>query len=111
MTRRSTWRVRIVIVGALLAAGGCASAPTGTAQIAPVLLRHTHGGARERCGVELIREVQRANDLGWSERLFYTWSAQREARDAARDEAAWRQRCVERYVKQGYEVVAAPAAR
>lgn len=79
--------------------------------MAPVRLRHAQSGARERCGMELIREVERANDLTWSERLLYTGIAQREAREAVRDEQEWRSRCIERYQRQGYEVVATPAPR
>jgi hypothetical protein len=102
-----------VIVGGLLAATGCASAPTspGTAEIAPLRLRNAQTGVQERCGIELIRAVQRANDLTWSERLFYTWSAQHEARQAVEDEERWRQQCVERYKQQGYEVVSTPPPR
>jgi hypothetical protein len=98
-------------VGVLLAAGGCASAPAGTAELAPVRLHSTQTGAQERCGLELIREVQRANDLTWSERILHTWTARREAQEAMQDEEQWRQRCIERYRKGGYEVVTAPAAR
>ena len=55
--------------------------------------------------------MQRAIDLSWSERIFYTWTAQREARQAVQDEERWRQQCVDRYGKQGYEVVSTPPAR
>lgn len=103
--RRRGWG-GVVIVGALLVAAGCASV-SGSAEIAPIRLR-APSGAHAQCGLELIREVQRANDLGWSERLVYWWSAQSEARRAVRDEEAWRQRCVERYRQQGFEVVSAP---
>lgn len=102
----------LVVVAAVLAATGCASAPPvpATAEIAPVRLRHTQTGARERCGIELIREVQRANDLTWSERIFYSGTAQREAREAVQDEERWRQQCVDRYKQRGYEVVSNPAS-
>jgi hypothetical protein len=108
--RRST-RWRVVVVGVVLAAAGCTAAPkpSTTAEVAPIRLRHAQTGARERCGIELIREVQRANDLTWSERLFYTWTAQREARQAVEDEERWRHQCVERYRQRGYEVVSGPA--
>jgi hypothetical protein len=108
---RRSERWRIVVVGLVLAAAGCASAPqpTPTAEIAPVRLRHTQTGARERCGIELIREVERANDLTWSERIFYSWTASREAREAVQDEERWRQQCVERYRQRGYEVVSTPS--
>jgi hypothetical protein len=104
---RRGWLRRVVVVGGLLAATGCASTPTapGTAEVAPLRLRNTQTGARERCGTELIRAVQRANDLTWSERLFYAWTAQREAREAVQDEERWRHQCVERYRQRGYEVV------
>jgi hypothetical protein len=94
-------------VGALLVVGGCASASPQTAEVAPIRLR-APSGVHARCGLELIREVQRANDLTWSEQLFYWWSARNAARRAVRDEEEWRQRCVERYRQQGYEVVSAP---
>jgi hypothetical protein len=102
----------MVVVG-LLAASGCASAPKdpGSAEIAPLRLRNAQTGAQERCGIEMIRAVLRANDLTWSERLFYKWTAEREAREAVQDEEQWRQQCVERYRKQGYEVVSTPPAR
>ena len=110
--RRCGW-LRVMIFGVLLAATGCASAPKtpGTAEIAPIGLRSAQSGARERCGIEMIRAVQRANDLTWSERIFYRWSAEREAREAVQDEEQWRQRCVERYRQQGYEVVSTPPSR
>lgn len=110
--RRDRW-LRVVMLGVLLAATGCASAPKapGTAEIAPIRLRSAQTGARERCGIEMIRAVQRASDLTWSERLFYRWSAERDAREAVRDEEQWRQRCVERYRQQGYEVVSTPPPR
>jgi hypothetical protein len=41
--------------------------------------------------------------------VFYTWAAQREAREAVQDEEWWRQQCVERYRQQGYEVVSTPS--
>jgi hypothetical protein len=94
-------------VGALLVVGGCAATTERTAEIAPVRLR-APSGVQARCGLEMIREVQRANDLTWSEGLFFWWSAQAEARRAVRDEEEWRQRCVERYRQQGYEVVSTP---
>ena len=104
---------RVAIVGGALAAAGCVSVPKapGTAEIAPIRLRNAQSGARERCGIELIRAVERANDLTWSERLFYSWSAPREARRAVVDEEQWRQRCVERYRAQGYEVESTPPPR
>ena len=104
--------VVVVGLGGLLV-GGCASAPQEptTAEVAPIRLRHTQTGANERCGIELIREVQRANDLTWSERIFFTWTAQREAREAVQDEERWRQACVDRYKRQGYEVVSTPSPR
>jgi hypothetical protein len=103
---RRRWWLRTMILGVLLAVTGCASAPRtpGTAEIAPISLRNAQSGARERCGIEMIRAVQRANDLTWSERIFSRWSAEREARQAVEDEEQWRQRCVERYRQQGYEV-------
>lgn len=112
----SAWRregLRTVIVGVLLAAAGCASAPAapGTAEVTPIRLRNAQTGVRDRCGTELIRDVQQANDLTWSERLFFRWRAEREARQAVQDEEQWRQRCVERYRQQGYEVVSTPLTR
>ena len=109
--RRLTWRVAMVV--GVLALTGCASVPKapGTAEIAPIRLRNTQNGARERCGIELIREVQRANDLTWSERLFFTWTATRDARRAVAEEERWRQQCVERYRQQNYEVVSNPPPR
>jgi hypothetical protein len=83
----------------------------GTAEIAPIRLRNTQTGARERCGNEQIREVQRANDQAWSERLFFTWTAARDARRAVAEEERWRQQCVERYRQQNYEVVSNPPPR
>jgi predicted ATPase len=96
-----------------LAATGCASTSKASrsAEIAPVRLRNTQTGVNERCGTELIREVQRANDLTWSERLFFAWSARREAHRAVEDEERWRQQCVDRYKQRGYEVVSTPPAR
>jgi hypothetical protein len=96
-----------VVVGALLVAGGCASTAPKSAEFSPVQLR-TASGVRAQCGMQLIPDVQRANDLTWSERLFYWWSAQRDARRAVRNEEEWRRRCVERYRQQGFEVVSAP---
>lgn len=95
------------MVSALLVAGGCASAPAGSPEVTPIVLR-SPAGAHARCGIEFIREVQRADDLGWSEQLIYTWSARSDARQAVRAEEEWRQRCVERYRQQGFEVVAGP---
>ena len=111
MRRIGAW-CRVVIAGSLLVATGCASAPPGpaTAELSPVRLRHA-SGARERCGVELIRGVQRLNDLTWVERLFFSRSANREAREAMRNEQEWRRQCTERYRRQGYEVVTAPPPR
>ena len=105
--------LRLAMLGVLLAATGCASAPKapGTAEIAPLRLRNVQSGARERCGIEMIRDVQRANELTWSERLFYKWSAEHDARAAVQDEEQWRQRCVERYRQQGYEVVSTQPSR
>ena len=102
---KSRWAV--VVVGVALLTAGCASAPrtSGTAEIAPLRLRHAQTGAHERCGIELIRPVRRANDLTWSERIFFTWTARREARLAVQDEERWRQQCVDRYKRQGYEIV------
>ena len=110
--RSARW-LGILVVVFVWAANGCASAPktAATGEIAPVRLRNTQTGAHERCGTELIREVQRANDLTWSERLFFTWSAQRAARQAVQDEERWRQQCVKRYKQRGYEVVSTPPAR
>ena len=104
-TTRSAW-CRAAIVGALLVTTGCASVP-GSAEIAPIRLR-APSGAHAQCGLEMIRAVQRANDLTWSERLVFWWSARRDAHRAVKDEEEWRQRCVERYRQQGFEVVAAP---
>jgi hypothetical protein len=108
----SRW-LRAVVLVVVLGGTGCASGPKapGTAEIAPIRLRHTQTGARERCGIEMIRAVERANDLTWSERLFYRSSAEREARQAVRDEEQWRQQCVERYRQLGYEVVTTPSPR
>lgn len=104
-----------MVVVAVFTAGGCAwtapARPPGTAEIAPLRLRHTQTGANERCGIEMIREVQRANDLTWPERIFFPWTAQREARHAVADEERWRQQCVDRYKRQGYEVVSSPPPR
>jgi hypothetical protein len=110
--RSARW-LGILVVVFVGAATGCASAPksAATGEIAPVRLRNTQTGAHERCGTELIREVQRANDLTWSERLFFGWSAPRAARQAVQDEERWRQQCVERYKQRGYEVVSDPPAR
>ena len=112
MRRAGTWCC-VFIAGSLLVAAGCASAPRGpaTADVPPVRLRHAQTGAHERCGLELIREVQRRNDLTWVERLFFSRSANRGAREAVRDEQEWRRQCTERYQRQGYEVVAAPSSR
>ena len=105
--------VVVVVAGGVLGAGGCASAPKPpeSAEIAPIRLRNTQTGAHERCGIELIRQVQRANDLTWSETIFFSWRAKREAREAVQDEERWRQQCVERYKQQGYEVVSTPSPR
>ena len=105
--------LRVLAVVSVLAATGCAAAPPAprSAEIAPLRLRNAQTGAHERCGIELIRAVQRANDLTWSERLFFTWSAPRDARQAVQDEERWRQQCVERYTQRGYEVVSTPPAR
>lgn len=113
MNGRRRWWLRVTILGVLLATIGCASAPKvpGTAEIAPIRLRSAQSGVRERCGIEMIRAVQRANDLTWSERIFYRWSAEREARETVQDEEQWRRRCVERYRQQGYEVVSTPPSR
>ena len=113
MNGRRRGRLGAMILGVLLVATGCASAPKapGTAEIAPIRLRNTQTGARERCGIEMIRAVRRANDLAWSERLFYRWSADREAREAVQDEERWRQRCVERYRQRGYEAVSTQPSR
>ena len=113
MNGRSGRWLRVVVVGGLLVATGCASAPKapGTAEIAPLRLRNAQTGARERCGIELIRAVQRANELTWSERLFFSGSARREARQAVQDEERWRQQCVERFRQRGYEVVSTPPPR
>ena len=110
--RSARW-VGMLVVVSMWAATGCASAPktTATGEIAPVRLRNTQTGAHERCGTELIREVQRANDLTWSERLFFGWSAPGAARRAVQDEERWRQQCVDRYKQRGYEVVSDPPAR
>ena len=110
--RSARW-LGILVVVSVWAATGCASAPktAATGEIAPVRLRSTQTGAHERCGIEMIRAVQRANDLTWPERLFFTWSAQRAARQAVQDEERWRQQCVERYKQRGYEVVSTPPAR
>lgn len=104
---------RVIIVGSLLVAAGCASAPRGpvTAELPPVRLHNAQTGVRERCGIELIREVERLNDLTWVERIFFSLSANREAREAVRDEQAWRRACIERYQRQGYEVVTSASPR
>ncbi len=105
-TTASGWG-RAAIVTALLAVAGCATAAPQSAEIAPVQLRAA-SGAHAQCGLQMIREVQRAGDLTWSERLVYWWSAQSDARRAVRDEEEWRRRCVERYRQQGFEVVSTP---
>ena len=112
MKGTGTW-CRVVIAGSLLVTAGCASVPRepATAELSPVRLRHANSGAHERCGLELIREVQRLNDLTWIERLFFSRSANRGAREAVRDEQDWRRQCTERYQRQGYEVVTAPSPR
>ena len=104
----------LVVISVLAAmAAGCASTPTmpASGEIAPIRLRNAQTGVHERCGTELIREVQRANDLTWSERLFFTWSAQAAARRAVQDEERWRQQCVDRFKQRGFEVVSTPPAR
>ena len=110
--RHARW-LRVLVVVGMLAATGCASAPGAprSAESAPLRLQNAQTGANERCGIELIRAVQRANDLTWPERVFFTWSARREARQAVQDEERWRQQCVERYQQRGYEVVSTPPAR
>jgi hypothetical protein len=82
-----------------------------TAELPPVRLHNAQTGVRERCGMELIREVERLNDLTWVERIFFSRSANREAREAVRDEQAWRRACIERYQRQGYEVVTSASPR
>jgi hypothetical protein len=82
-----------------------------TGEIPPVRLRNPQTGVQERCGIDMIREVVRANDLAWSERLIYTWSARSEARRAVQDEESWRQACVDRFKQRGFEVVSAPPSR
>ena len=113
MNGRSRRWLGILVVVSVWAATGCASAPktAATGEIAPVRLRNTQTGAHERCGTELVREVVRANDLTWSELLFFTWKARADARRAVQDEERWRQQCVERYRQRGYEVVSTPPAR
>ena len=96
-----------MVVGALLVAGGCVSAVRRSPEDPPIQLRAA-SGARAQCGMELIRAVQRAEDLTWSERLFYWWSAQKEARRAIQDENSWRRRCVDRYQEEGFVVVSVP---
>ena len=112
MKRAGAW-CRVVIAGSLLVAAGCVSAPRGpaTAEVPPVRLRHAQTGAHARCGLELIREVQRRDDLRWVERLLFSRSANREAREAVRNEQDWRRQCIERYQGQGYQVVTAPSPR
>jgi len=102
---------RILVVAAALAVTGCASAPQvpPSGEISPLRLHNAQTGVNERCGTELIREVQRANDLTWSERIFFSWSAHRAAQRAVQDEERWRQQCVERFKPRGFEVVSAPA--
>ena len=113
VNNRSARWLGILVVVSMWTATGCASAPKTTAngEIAPVKLRNTQTGAHERCGTELMREVQRANDLTWSERLFFGWTAPAAARRAVQEEERWRQQCVERYKQRGYEVVSDPPAR
>ncbi len=98
---------RIVIASLFLVVTGCSSAapsrPPG--EMSVIRLRNPQTGQKARCGAELIREVQRGSDLTFSEELFYAASASRAARQALRDEEAWRQQCVERYRQQGFEVV------
>ena len=105
--------LRVLVVVGVLAATGCASAPATTrrAEIAPLRLRNPQTGAHERCGTELIREVQRANDPTWSERLLFGWTAPSVARRAVEDEERWRQQCVDRYKQRGFEVVSTPPRR
>ena len=100
-------RFRILVVAAALVAAGCGSTATvpRDGAIAPLRLRHAQTGVNERCGTELIRGVQRANDLTWSERIFFSWSARRAAQRAVQDEERWRQQCVERFKPRGFEVV------
>jgi hypothetical protein len=95
---------------AALAAGGCAAAPTvpQSGEIAPLRLHNAQTGVNERCGTELVRQVQRANDLTWSERILFSWSARRDARRAVQDEERWRQQCVDRFRQRGFEVVSTP---
>jgi hypothetical protein len=109
---RTQW-LRVLVVVGTLAAAGCASAPvtTRSAEVAPIRLRNPQTGANERCGTELIRDVQRANDLTWSERLFFGWTAPSVARRAVEEEERWRQQCVDRFKQRGYEVVSTPPAR
>ena len=104
---------RIFVVAAALAVTGCASAPKvpPSGEIAPLRLHNAQTGVNERCGTELIREVQRANDLTWSERIFFSWSARSAAQRAVQDEERWRQECVERFKQRGFEVVSTPPAR
>ena len=92
---------------AALVATGCASAPKvpASGEIAPVRLHNAQTGVNERCGTALIREVQRASDLTWSERIFYSWSARRAAQRAVQDEERWRQQCVERFKPRGFEAI------
>jgi hypothetical protein len=104
---------RIFVVAAALAVTGCASASKvpASGEIAPLRLHNAQTGVNERCGTELIREVQRANDLTWSERIFFSWSARSAAQRAVQDEERWRQECVERFKQRGFEVVSTPPAR
>ncbi len=104
---------RILAVAAALAVTGCASAPQvpRSGEISPLKLHNAQTGVNERCGTELIREVERANDLTWSERIFFSWSAHRAAQRAVQDEERWRQDCVERFKQRGFEVVSTPPAR
>jgi hypothetical protein len=113
MNGRSARWLGILVVVSAWTVTGCATAPRTAAsgEIAPVRLRNTQTGIHERCGIDLIREVVRANDLTWSERLFFGWSAPRDARRAVQDEERWRQQCVERFTQRGYEVVSTPPAR
>jgi hypothetical protein len=110
-TRTRRWVGMLVVLPVLAAGCGAIPGAPATGEIAPIRLHNAQTGVNERCGIDMIREVVRANDLTWSERLFFTWSARSEARRAVQDEERWRQACVDRFKQRGYEVVSQPPAR
>jgi hypothetical protein len=110
--RRRRWSGMLLVI-CLLGAAGCASVrgTPSNGEIAAIRLHNAQTGVNERCGIDMIREVVRANDLTWSERLFFTWKARADARRAVEDEERWRQQCVDRFKQRGFEVATTPSAR